>query len=345
MSVFLNRQLAGLIPYTPGEQPKRGEFIKLNTNESPYPPSPRAVAAAAEAAKTLNLYCDPSAKALTAEFCNYYNVDDVIFGNGSDEILAFCYLAFCEKEVAFPKISYGFYQVFSDLYNVVAEQIPLTENFEIDPATYFNKKKTIIIANPNAPTGIALNKDQLESILAANEQNVVIIDEAYADFSGFSARSLIEKYNNLVVVGTFSKSRNLAGARLGFAVANTELINDIALVKNSYNPYNVNAVTQAMGAVSIAEAEYFEKCVGKIVAEREKFIEFLEQNGFYTLPSKANFVFTKPAAASGEELYEYLRSKKILVRYFKAIPDFVRITIGTAIEMDAVKEAIIDWRK
>ncbi|ONI44807.1 histidinol-phosphate transaminase [Candidatus Epulonipiscioides gigas] len=342
MSKFLSNKLRNLIPYVPGEQPKKGEFIKLNTNENPYPPSQNMADIAQKVAKELNLYCDPNCSVLTDTFCKYYNIDcnEVLFGNGSDEILAFCYLAFCDREVAFPNISYGFYQVFSDLFNIQAEQIALNDKFEINIEAYFNKNKTIIIANPNAPTGIALNENQIETILQNNAQNVVVIDEAYADFSGYSAKKLINKYENLVVVGTFSKSRNLAGARLGYAIANENLISDLAMVKNSYNPYNVNALTQTLGIESIRDDAYFKECIQKIINERNNFIEFLDRNDFYTLPSKANFVFTKSNTISGEQLYQNLREQKILVRYFKTIGDFVRITIGTTEEMNAVKKAL-----
>ncbi|OON93182.1 MAG: histidinol-phosphate transaminase [Candidatus Epulonipiscioides saccharophilum] len=347
MSKFLNNNLSNLVAYTPGEQPKKGEYIKLNTNESPYPPPPEVLAIVNETARYLNLYCDPSARLLIETFCDYYHLlpSEVIFGNGSDEILAFCYLAFCQDAVAFPEISYGFYQVFADLFNISADRIPLNDNFEIVPHTYFNKKKTIIIANPNAPTGIALSLADIERIAIENPSNVVIIDEAYCDFSNLgSARALIHQYDNIIVVGTFSKSRNLAGARLGYAVASKDLIADLNLVKNSYNPYNVNSMTQAIGVESIKADSYFKSCVQNIIDSRKDFVAFLNKQNFFTLPSQANFILTKSYNMSGQKFYEYLRSQKILVRYFDYLPEFVRITVSSKQDMEILKNVILNLK-
>ncbi len=326
--------------YTPGEQPQVEGLIKLNTNENPYPPSQKVIDVLEQVAPRLNLYSDPNCTLLTEAFCNYYSInnDEVLFSNGSDEILAFCYMAFGAQSIAFPAISYGFYPVYADLFGLKAEQIPLTADFKVDKKDYFGLEKTIIIANPNAPTGLTLSLADIEEILQNNRDNIVIIDEAYADFSEVSCKSLINIYDNLIVVGTFSKSRNLAGARLGYAIANKELIEDLNLIKNSFNPYNVNMLTQALGTASIKDDKYFTDCISKVVAERERFIEQLNNLGFTTLSSGANFVFTKHPTISGEELYLQLRANKILVRYFNKdkIKDFIRITIGTSQQMDCV---------
>ncbi|OOB80351.1 MAG: histidinol-phosphate transaminase [Epulopiscium sp. Nuni2H_MBin003] len=341
MSKFLVQNLSNLVAYVPGEQPKKNEFIKLNTNENPYPPP--GVDILSDVAINLNLYNDPNCTKLTNVFGKYYNLaeDEVIFGNGSDEILAFCYMAFCEKEIAFPNISYGFYSVYSELFGLAGQKIPLTSDFRINKEDYFNLGKTIIIANPNAPTGIVLSLEDIEDILKHNQNNIVIIDEAYADFGEVTCKKLINQYDNIVVVGTFSKSRNLAGARLGYAIANRDLIEDIKLIKNSFNPYNVNALTQALGVVSIEQDEYFKECVDKIVTERKRFISFLDELDFHTLPSSANFVFTKHNTMSGAELAQKLREHKILVRYFDKIGEYVRITIGTTSQMDYVRQKFI----
>ncbi|OON99059.1 MAG: histidinol-phosphate transaminase [Epulopiscium sp. Nele67-Bin004] len=325
--------LKNLVPYTPGEQPSLNDYIKLNTNENPYPPS-KNVRNVLNGGN-LHLYPDPKCSKLTKAFSDYYNIDkeEVIFANGSDEILAFCYFAFCKDKVAFPSISYGFYEVYANLFELESNKIPLLSNFKINPANYLRLNQTIIIANPNAPTGIALSVSDIEIILEHNPNNIVIIDEAYSDFGEVTCRQLINKYDNLVVVGTFSKSRNLAGARLGYAIANKEVISDLQVVRNSFNPYNVNTLTQALGVASIEDDEYFKSCTQKIVEERQRFITNLDKLGYMTLESGANFVFTKHKSLSGEQLYTELRSNKILVRYFDKIKDYVRITIGTPEQM------------
>ncbi len=346
MSRFLVQKLQNLVAYTPGEQPKINEFIKLNTNESPFSPPKKASEIVACKVEQLNIYCDNACKNLTEAFTSYYNIskENVIFGNGSDEILAFSFLAFCDENigVCYPEISYGFYKVYSKLFGIKDEKIPLKSDFSIEISNYFAKNKTIIIANPNAPTGIALNLSEIEEILTKNPNNIVIIDEAYVDFGADSAVKLIDKYENLIVCGTFSKSRNLAGARLGFAIASKELIDDLNKIKYSYNPYNVNALTQIVGEISIKEDEYFKECINKIINTREKFVNSLEKLGFVTLPSKANFVFTKNDKISGEELYKKLKERKILVRHFtdSKISDFVRVSIGTDSQMNEVLKNI-----
>lgn len=344
MSKFLVSKYKNLEAYTPGEQPKKGEFLKLNTNENPFPPHERIKDEIIKYTNTLQLYSDNDCKKLTSTFANYYNIGEknIIFANGSDEILAFCFLAFCDNSVCFPEISYGFYKVFAELFSVKGEKIPLDENFKVKPTDYFNKEKTIVIANPNAPTGIILSLNEIKGILENNKENVVIIDEAYIDFGGESAIQLTKEYNNLVVSGTFSKSRNLAGARLGYAVASEELISDLNKIKYSFNPYNVNTLTQVAGVVSLEENDYFIKCCNSIIENREKFVKDLDDLGFETLPSKANFVFTKSNKISGENLYNKLREEKIIVRHFtqSEISDYLRISIGTKENMDRLVSVI-----
>lgn len=348
MSKFIVKKYQNLDAYTPGEQPKIHDFIKLNTNENPFPPSKNSAEIVSKTVNFLHYYNDTACKKLTEVFSNYYNIspENVIFANGSDEILAFCYLAFCDEdtEICYPEISYGFYKVFSKLYSINDEKIPLKSDLSIEISDYFNKNKTIIIANPNAPTGISLNLGEIEQIVAKNQNNVVIIDEAYVDFGGQSAVKLTKKYDNLIISGTFSKSRNLAGARLGYAIANKDLISDLNKIKYSYNPYNVNALTQALGVISIEDDEYFKDCTAKIVKTRDFFVENLENLGFHTLNSSANFIFTKSDKISGDVLYQKLRNRKILVRHFddEKISDFVRISIGTHEQMVEVLRNIAE---
>ncbi len=344
MSRFLVEKYQGMESYTPGEQPKPGEFLKLNTNESPFPPPSQTGEAVAKAASQLHIYNDTQCKALTNAFCKVYGVqpEQVIFGNGSDEILAFCFQAFCDKSVAYPNISYGFYPVFAELYGLEAEEIPLREDFSIAPVDYFGKQKTIVIANPNAPTSMALSAREICSILDQNPDQIVVVDEAYVDFGGESMVPYVNQYENLVVSGTFSKCRSMAGARLGYAIANPALIADLNKIKYSYNPYNVNTMTQVAGTISLEQDEYYRDCVAQVVLAREYFVEELNRLGFETLPAKANFVFTRHPKLTGDQLYGGLREKKILVRHFTRpeICEFVRISIGTKEQMTQVVTAL-----
>ncbi|MFI3312599.1 MAG: histidinol-phosphate transaminase [Eubacteriales bacterium] len=346
MSRFLSKKFQALEAYTPGEQPKRGEFLKLNTNENPFPPCPKAAALVAEKISDLHIYNDTACKELTAVFAKYHNIDEnqVIFSNGSDEILAFCYLAFCDETVgvAFPEISYGFYKVFAALFDIAPTKIPLRGDFSISPLDYYNLGKTIVIANPNAPTGMALSLAEIELILQSNPDNIVVIDEAYAAFGCESAVSLIKKYDNLVVTGTFSKSRSMAGARLGYAISNPALIADLNKMKYSFNPYNVNALTQLLGKISVEEDDYYCTAIDAVVEARTAFVTRLNGMGFVTLPSKSNFVFTRHPDLDGETLYQELRNRKILVRHFTdpKICDFCRISIGTMADMTRVADSL-----
>ncbi|MFI3142213.1 MAG: histidinol-phosphate transaminase [Clostridia bacterium] len=346
MSKYIVEKFKDIEAYTPGEQPKLGEFIKLNTNESPFAPPLESSENLLEKVGNLNIYNDTNCVALTKEFAKYHDVqpENVIFGNGSDEILAFCFLAFCDLDhgIVYPEITYGFYKSLTGLYSVQAEKIPLNEDFTITISDYYNKNKTVLIANPNAPTGITLSPDDIEKIVQANPNNVVIIDEAYMGFGGESAVHLTKEYENLVITGTFSKSRNLAGARLGYAIANKQLISDLNNIRCSYNPYNVNSTTQYLGLLSIQNDEYYKKCTGEIANVREKFVDELDSLGFATLPSKANFIFTKHESLTGEQVYTKLREHKILVRYFsdEKTKNHVRISIGTAEQMNSIITAL-----
>ena len=346
MSRFFSAKYKNLIPYTPGEQPKDMKYIKLNTNESPFPPSPEAQEYAKKAAENLQLYPDPECRALTESIARTLGVkyENVLVTNGSDEILNFAFMAFCDKDnpCVFPDITYGFYTVFAEINNIPYTEIPLKENFTIDIEDYIGIEKNIFIANPNAPTGIALKRDEIEKIIATNPDNIVVIDEAYVDFGGESCVPLINKYDNLIVTQTFSKSRSMAGARLGFGVASEALIGDMNTVKYSTNPYNINRMTMAAGLGVMEDEEYTKANCRRIMENREYTVAELGKLGFTSLPSSTNFVFTKHSAVSGEEIYTKLREKGILVRHFtkEKIADYNRITIGSKEEMEALIKAL-----
>lgn len=344
MSRFLKKGLQGIEPYVPGEQPKNAKLIKLNTNESPYPPSPKVMEAICrEELENLKLYSDPEAKVLIEAAAEYYHVDtnQIMAGNGSDELLAFSFMAYGEK-IYFPTISYGFYKIYGRIFSENATRIPLDEKLRINVKDYYNLDGTIIIANPNAPTGIALTKDEIEGIVIKNRNNLVIIDEAYVDFGAESVVSLIGQYDNLLVIQTLSKSRSLAGARIGVAIGNKEIVDDLKRIKYSFNPYNLNRLSILAGAAAFKDKNYFQECCGKIISTRERFVKDLESSGFEVLPSKANFVFAKPPGISGEKCFQKLRENNILVRHFNELlmKDYVRITIGTEEEMNAIRKQL-----
>lgn len=348
MSKFLSKRFSSLLPYVPGEQPKERKYVKLNTNESPFPPSKKAIKLAKKALESLQLYSDPECKKLVKAFSSAYGVDEkqILFTNGSDEILNFAFTAFCDsdKGAIFPDITYGFYKVFAELYNLDYKLVPLKEDFTIDVKDYFNAGKTIFIANPNAPTGIALELSEIEQILINNPDSVVVVDEAYVDFGGNSAVSLINKYDNLLVTQTFSKSRSLAGARLGVGIASEKIISDLVKIKYSTNPYNVNATTMALGVGAIEDKKYFDKNCKEIIKNREYLTKELQNLGFTLTPSKANFVFAKNDKISGEKLHLKLKEKGVLVRHFNGerIKDYNRITVGNKFETQTLINAIKD---
>ncbi|MBR5825758.1 MAG: histidinol-phosphate transaminase [Clostridia bacterium] len=339
MSRFFSSKYKNLVPYTPGEQPKDTQYVKLNTNESPFPPSQKAIEYASDAAKKLHLYSDPECRELVKIASDNFGVDkdEILFTNGSDEILNFAFMAFCDSAhpAAFPDITYGFYSVFADLNGVPYEKIPLNEDFSVNVEDYIGINKTIFLANPNAPTGIALSVADIERIVSSNPDNVVIIDEAYVDFGAESVIPLIHKYNNLIVTQTFSKSRSLAGGRLGFGIACKELIADMNTVKYSTNPYNVNSMTMATGVGTLLDDEYTKENCLRIAENRQWTTEKLAEIGFSFTESKANFIFVKHEKADGKEIYLKLKEKGVLVRHFDSarLCAYNRITIGSREQM------------
>ena len=346
MSRFFSEKYKKLVPYTPGEQPKDTEYIKLNTNESPFPPSEKAIKYAAAEAGRLNLYPDPECRVLTQKIADLLgvNFDEVLVTNGSDEILNFAFMAFCDEKVpaVFPDLTYGFYSVFAQLNGIGYEEKPLKDDFTINISDYFGAKKTIFIANPNAPTGIALSVSDVEEILKENPDNVVVIDEAYVDFGNESCVKLIHKYDNLLVTQTFSKSRSMAGARLGFGVGCKALIQDLNTIKYSTNPYNINKMTMAAGVGVMEDEEYTQKNCREIIKNREYTTKELKKLGFNVTDSTTNFVFASHPDIDGEKLYQELKERGILVRHFNnpRIFQYNRITVGTKEQMEKLIEAI-----
>lgn len=346
MSRFFSEKYKSLTPYTPGEQPKDQQYIKLNTNESPFPPSPTAQKLAKEETEKLKLYSDPECRDLVAAAVAQLGVaeDEILFTNGSDEILNFAFMAFCDEDhpAVFPDITYGFYSVFAELNQIPYTRIPLTDDLTVNVEDYIGVKKTVFLANPNAPTGIALPLSDIERIIRENPDNVVVIDEAYVDFGGESAVSLIRKYSNLLVTQTFSKSRSLAGGRLGFGIGCPDLIRDLNTIKYSTNPYNVNRMTMAAGIGALLDREYFEENCRKIQNNRKWTAAELKKLGFSVTDSKTNFIFAKHSIAGGKELYLKLKENGILVRHFDTdrLKDYNRITIGSIEEMQIFIETL-----
>lgn len=344
MSKFFSDKFSALTPYVPGEQPKDMQYVKLNTNESPFPPPASVVEAAKRETGKAQLYSDPECMLLVEKAAQTFGVKKTMIlpTNGSDEILNFAFMAFCDKNtpVVFPDISYGFYSVFADLHGIPYRTIPLKEDLSIDYRDYLNANATVVVANPNAPTGLALSRREIEEIVKANPDHVVIVDEAYVDFGGESAVPLVEKYENLLVTQTFSKSRSLAGARLGLGIACESLIADLNTIKYSTNPYNVNRMTMAAGYAALCEEEYFKDKCAKICENREYTAQALRALGFTVLDSKTNFLFVRSDKVSGQTLYEKLKERGVLVRHFGAarIKEFNRVTIGTREQMDEFLE-------
>ncbi len=340
MSRFYSYRNANLVPYTPGEQPKVLNVTKLNTNECPFPPSEKAWAFAREHIRPLNLYPEIQCIDVRRAIAELHDIepDNIILGNGSDELLNFAFMTFCDdrRAVAYPNISYGFYPVYADLNHVPALEIPLREDFSIAPEDYFDLGRNIFIANPNAPTGMALSPDQVEEILTHNRDHVVVIDEAYVDFGGQTCIPLIKKYDNLLVIQTFSKSRSLAGGRLGFAAGDKALIADLNIIKYSTNPYNINSMTLAIGLGVLLDEETRIANCRTIMENRAYTAAELEKLGFTVLPSCANFIFAKTGAIDGKALYAKLKERGVLIRHFDKpeIWAWNRITIGTREQMD-----------
>ncbi len=352
MSKFLRECYSSLVPYTPGEQLNDKKYIKLNTNESPYPPSPKVLEAISDdVINNLKLYSDPELKLLKDAVASHFSLkrENVFCGNGSDDVIAFSIKAFCGNggELCCPDITYSFYPVYCDLFNVKLITKPLKEDFSIDVNDYIGINKNIIIANPNAPTGLALSVSDVEKIVASNPDNIVIIDEAYVDFSNVSCVSLLGKYKNLIVTQTFSKSRSLAGLRLGYALADKEIIDDLEKLKFSFNPYNVNTLSVVAGAAAIGDIEYYKSCNQKTVEIREETKKALTEIGFTCLDSQSNFIFAKHNKIPAKSLYESLKEKGVLIRYFNKprISDYVRITIGSNEQMEKMIQLIKEIAK
>ena len=339
MSRFFSKKYANLVPYTPGEQPKERKYVKLNTNESPFPPSSLAIEMAAEASKRLMLYPDPDCKELTSVLAGLLNVDsdEIVWTNGSDDVLNFAFMAFCDDDhpAIFPDITYGFYSVFAEANRIPYQVVPLRDDFSICLDDYKKQKGTVFIANPNAPTGIALSPTEIEELLKSDPDRVVVIDEAYVDFGAESCVPLIKKYDNLLVTQTFSKSRSMAGARLGFAVGSKELIADLHTIRYATNPYNINSMTMAAGIGVLKDEEYTRKNCARIVENRAITVAGLKKLGFELTESLANFVFARHPNVPGEALYRALKDRGVLVRHFakERISDYCRITIGSREEM------------
>ncbi|MBE6819925.1 MAG: histidinol-phosphate transaminase [Ruminococcaceae bacterium] len=346
MSRFLSKNYDTLVPYTPGEQ-VNVKVIKLNTNESPFPPSPKVKEVLSEEViDKLNLYSDPELKELRNAIAREFGVtaDMVFCGNGSDDVLAFAIMGFCGRggKLCCPEISYGFYPVYADIFGVDLEQIPLKDDFSIDVNDYIGKGKNIVIANPNAPTGLALSFEDVEKIVASNPDNIVIMDEAYMAFCGESCMELVNKYGNLLVTRTFSKSHSLAGLRVGFGIGSKEIIDDLNKLKYSFNPYNINTLSIKAAAAAIADNEYYDDKIAKIVATREKTMAQLRESGFTCTESKANFIFASSDKIPASDLASELRKRGILIRYFNKakIDNYLRITVGTDEEMQTLVNAI-----
>lgn len=336
MSKFWSSFVHTLVPYVPGEQPKIANLVKLNTNENPYGPSPKALAAMEqERGNNLRLYPDPNSDVLKAAIADYYQIDKsfVFVGNGSDEVLAHAFHGLLKHDapILFPDISYSFYPVYCGLYGVPFRQVPLNANFEIDLADYVTGNGGIIFPNPNAPTGIPVALADIEKLLQRNTESVVVVDEAYVDFGGESAIPLTKKYPNLLVTQTLSKSRSLAGLRVGLAVGHPDLIEALERIKNSFNSYPLDRMAIVGAAAAFADKEYFDQTCAAVIKSRNELVLGMTALGFDVLPSAANFIFTRHAAHDAAALAAKLRARGIIVRHFKSarIEQFLRITIGT----------------
>lgn len=346
MKNYLSPAIVNVKPYVPGEQPKDGVYIKLNTNENPYPPSPKVIVAIENAASSLRLYPDPESEELRLAVADFYSIDkDMVFaGNGSDEILALCFMAFFmkEKPVLFPDISYSFYEVYAKLFGIDFKLIPLNDDYTVPVEKFTIPNDGIIIANPNAPTGIALSADNIKKILENNRESVVLVDEAYIDFGGQSMVPYISEYPNLIITQTVSKSRSLAGLRVGVAIGGVHLIDGINRVKNSFNSYPLDRLAASGAVEAFRDVEYFRSTTQKVINTRERIKNDLIHMGFNVTDSKSNFLFISHPVVAAKKIFFDLRKKKILVRYFdkERIDNHLRITIGTDSEMDALLNAI-----
>ena len=345
MSRYLKEELQALRAYTPGEQPQDQAYIKLNTNESPYPPAPSVAAAITrQEVEQLRLYSDPTGAELKEKLAGLYGVEpeNVFLSNGSDEVLNFAFLAFGAEGVAYPDISYGFYSVFAQLYQLDAVEIPLKEDFTVDYRDYCGIGRMVVLANPNAPTGRSIPVAEIRQICQTNPDHVVLIDEAYVDFGGETALPLVKEFDNLLVTRTFSKSRCLAGGRLGYAFGSRALIEDLEKIKYSTNPYNLDRLTLRLGVATVEAEDYYREKCAAICRTRQWTAGQLEALGFQVLPSLTNFLFAKTEAMDGQALYQALKRRGILVRHFSnpRICQYNRITIGTQAQMEQLVQTL-----
>lgn len=335
------KNLRDIEPYVPGEQSKEKNIVKINANENPYPPSPEAIKAINEFdCNRLRFYPDANALEFKMALAEFYgvSVENVFLGNGSDDVLALSFQAFfnSDKPIAYPDITYSFYPVWCRLFNIPYKNYPLDDNFRINPEDYKEQNGGVVIPNPNAPTSLGEGREFIERIMEYNKDSVVIIDEAYVDFGGYSSVELTKKYENLLITGTFSKSRSLAGMRIGYAIGSKTLISVLEAVKNSYNSYTLNSVSMAAGTAAIKDRAYFESTVSKVIATRQRVAEELRALGFTVLNSQTNFLFATHNAISIKDYFEWLKAQKVFIRYFNLprINNYVRITIGTDDEMN-----------
>jgi len=348
MSQYWSKIVHSLTPYVPGEQPKINNLIKLNTNENPYGPSPKVIAALQkEATDSLRLYPDPNSDGLKQAIALYHglNANQVFVGNGSDEVLAHVFNALLkhDKPILFPDITYSFYPVYCGLYEISFKTVPLNDAFEIKVDDYFKPNGGIIFPNPNAPTGRLVSLSDIECLLARNSESVVVIDEAYVDFGGESAVKLVNRYPQLLVTHTLSKGRSLAGLRVGYVVGHPDLIDAVHRVKDSFNSYPLDRFAQAGATAAIEDQAYFEECCQRVIKTRGIVVESLQRLGFEVLPSGANFIFARHPMHDAERLSTLLREQKIIIRHFKKparIDQFLRITIGTDAECQALISAL-----
>ncbi len=341
-----------VIPYVPGEQPNQPNMIKLNTNENPYPPSPLVEKTLQQvASESLRLYPDPTANRLVKAIADYHSLEEsqIFVGVGSDDVLAMIFLTFFngQEPILFPDITYSFYDVWADMLRIPYEMVPLNDNFEIDPKKYAKRNGGIIFPNPNAPTGVELSLASIQSILDANPDSIVVVDEAYVDFGAQSVLPLLDRYDNLLIVRTFSKSRSLAGMRIGYACGNDELIRYLNDVKYSFNSYTMDTTSLLLGEASIKDEMYFRKTTEQIIETREWTAQKLSELGFFFCPSKANFIFASHENVPAKELFEALREEHIYVRYFAKprIDNYLRITIGTKEEMQSLLDFLEKYLK
>lgn len=352
MERLWTENLRKITPYVPGEQSKDNDIVKINANENPYPPSPKAIEALKRFdAEKLRLYPNANSTALKEALAKYYGVktENVFVGNGSDDVIAVAFQALFNSEylLVFPDLTYSFYPVWCSLFNIEYKTYPVDDNFRINPEDYREKNGGVIIPNPNAPTSLGEGLDFVEKLMEYNKDSVVVIDEAYVDFGGTSCVSLTKKYENLLVTGTFSKSRSLAGLRIGFAIGSKTLISVLEAVKNSYNSYTVDSLSIAMGSASIEDDEYFKETCNKIIKTRQRVTDEMRALGFTVLDSSTNFIFVTHNNLSMKRMFEFLKTKKVFIRYFsiERIENYARISIGTDSEMDIFLDAVKEFLK